>query len=503
MILRASILCLWAAAASGQLRPTVPQPTNVDFSQGEVGQLPPGWNMPQFVLDAGYRAERREQGCGQHLSTCVAYVAPPVIGTVRAAELEQTFPADPYIGKSIRFSALLRLQEGSSGGYVHIRMRVDYAGGKIDMRDSVDPPVSSPDWQLREVFGHVNPGAVSITIWARYVPSGLGWVAAPLFGIVDDTKVPVRPTASFGVATASFPVKDAIGKMVRYIGWIKTENVSNGYAGLWWRVDGEQQGQVLSFDNSVAHLIEGKPASGNGTMRGATGSTDWTQYQIDLPVPAGARNINFGLLFTGTGTAWFDSLRVELNDELYSNPPFDFDFESPRTKGYFAGDNIGSGQYRVGIDNTAAFTGRQSLKMQFVGESDGRGSAPRPLGNQATALDPEEAAVRSLITKFADARNAHDGPAAAALYSEDGELLSANGSSVVGRPSLAKIWSGVSGHVERTIQSVDFHGANIAIVHVAAKATDSLQADALRYNEAFVVVKEHLKWYIWVQQTQN
>jgi uncharacterized protein (TIGR02246 family) len=492
------MLCLWAVVAFGQLRPTVPQPANVDFSQGDVGQLPPGWNMPQFVLDAGYRAERREQGCGQHLSACVAYVAPPVIGTVRAAELGQTFPADPYIGKSIRFSALLRLQEGSSGGYVHIRMRVDYAGGKIDMRDSVDPPVSSPDWQLREVFGHVNPGAVSITIWARYVPSGLAWVAAPLFGIVEDTKVPVRATASFGIATATFPVKDAVGKMVRYTGWIRTENVSNGYAGLWWRVDGEQQGQVLSFDNSRAHFIEGKPASGNGTMRGATGNTDWTRYQIELPVPEGSRNINFGLLFTGTGTAWFDSLRVELNDELYSSPPFDFDFESPDASGYFAGDNMGSGRYKVGIDHTAAFTGRQSMKMQFVGEGDGRGSALRPIGNPSTSLDPEEAAVRSLITKFADARNAHDGSAAAALYAEDGELLSANGNSAVGRAALAKIWSGVSGHVERTIQSVDFPGTNIAIVHAAAQYTDTV-----RGNEAFVVVKEHLKWSIWVHQTLN
>ena len=96
MIPRASIPCLWAVAGFGQapMPPTVPQPTNVDLSQGAVGELPPGWNMSKAVLDAGYRAERRERGCGQHLSTCVAYVAPPVIGTVRAAALQQTFPAD-------------------------------------------------------------------------------------------------------------------------------------------------------------------------------------------------------------------------------------------------------------------------------------------------------------------------------------------------------------------------------------------------------------------------
>ena len=34
---------------------------------------------------------------------------------------------------------------------------------------------------------------------------------------------------SFGVATGSFPAKDAAGKTVRFSAWIKTENVRNGY----------------------------------------------------------------------------------------------------------------------------------------------------------------------------------------------------------------------------------------------------------------------------------
>src|ERR1700733_11088661 len=58
---------------------------------------------------------------------------------------------------------------------------------------------------------------------------------------------------SFGVATGRFPVKDAAGKRVRFSAWIKTENVTNGYAGLWWRVDGPGEGNdrpQLAFDNS-------------------------------------------------------------------------------------------------------------------------------------------------------------------------------------------------------------------------------------------------------------
>jgi hypothetical protein len=112
--------------------------------------------------------------------------------------------------------------------------------------------------------------------------------------------------SSFGVATGTFPVKDAAGKTVRFSAWIKTENVRNGYAGLWWRVDGPGEGNnrgLLAFDNSEARFIDGQPAPGNGTLRGATGTTPWTLYEFELPVGKAASNINFGVLLTGTGTA--------------------------------------------------------------------------------------------------------------------------------------------------------------------------------------------------------
>jgi hypothetical protein len=172
---------------------------------------------------------------------------------------------------------------------------------------------------------------------------------------------------AFGVATGTFPVKDAAGKTIHFSAWIKTENVLNGYAGLWWRVDGPGEGinrPVLAFDNSQARFIDGKPDTGNGTIRGASGTTPWTLYQFELPVGQTASNINFGVLFTGTGTAWVDSMKVELDGVPYSNPKFDFDFESPTAKGFYTG---GAG-YKVGIDDTTSYSGHQSLKMQSAGD---------------------------------------------------------------------------------------------------------------------------------------
>jgi hypothetical protein len=199
-------------------------------------------------------------------------------------------------------------------------------------------------------------------------------ITEPVLNQMLRAATPQKPGASFGVATGTFPVKDAAGKTVRFSAWIKTENVRNGYAGLWCRVDGPGDGNnrpQLAFDNSQYRFIDGKPDTGNGTVRGATGTTPWTLYQFELPVDRTASNINFGVLFSGSGTAWVDSMKVELDGEPYSNPRLDFDFESPNAKGFYigCGGSIGCTDYKVGIDDTVAYYGHQSLKMQFAGDA--------------------------------------------------------------------------------------------------------------------------------------
>jgi beta-lactamase regulating signal transducer with metallopeptidase domain len=224
-------------------------------------------------------------------------------------------------------------------------------------------------------------------------------ITEPVFNQMLRAAKPQQSGASFGVVTGSFPVKDAAGKTVRFSAWIKTENVRNGYAGLWWRVDGPGEGtnrSTLAFDNSEARFIDGKPDTGNCTVRGATGTTPWTLYEFELPIGTTATNINFGVLFTGTGTAWVDSMKVELDGEPYSNPQIDFDFESPKVKGFYAGCG-GSADcgYKVGIDDTVFYYGHQSLKMQYVGDGVAQTSCgwPEPLKTNPENLDFADGAV--------------------------------------------------------------------------------------------------------------
>jgi erythromycin esterase-like protein len=160
-------------------------------------------------------------------------------------------------------------------------------------------------------------------------------------------------SASFGVATANFPVAAAAGRHIRFSGYIKTENITDGYAGLWWRVDGDG-GKSLAFDN-----MEG---------RGAKGTTSWTPYAISIDVPADARKISFGVLHPGNGTAWFDSLAIEVDGAAYSDPSsFDFDFESPALRGFeVGGPGFSTTGYSITIDKSVAHTGAQSLRSQYA-----------------------------------------------------------------------------------------------------------------------------------------
>lgn len=85
------------------------------------------------------------------------------------------------------------------------------------------------------------------------------------------------------------------GKKITLSGYVKTENVTEGYAGLWMRIDPN-----VAFDNM------------NG--RGAKGTTDWTKYEVTLDMnPERTKQIALGGLLVGKGKMWVDNLRVTID----------------------------------------------------------------------------------------------------------------------------------------------------------------------------------------------
>ncbi|WP_452222075.1 S41 family peptidase [Lacinutrix salivirga] len=85
------------------------------------------------------------------------------------------------------------------------------------------------------------------------------------------------------------------GKTIVFSGYIKTENITEGYAGLWMRIDPQ-----IAFDNMMHN--------------GVKGTTDWQKYEIELQMnPEKTDNIVFGALLVGTGKMWIDNLKITVD----------------------------------------------------------------------------------------------------------------------------------------------------------------------------------------------
>lgn len=108
-----------------------------------------------------------------------------------------------------------------------------------------------------------------------------------------------------------FPVADAAGRQVRLGGFIRSEAIREGYAGLFL----------------VAFRANGGLAFADMFEDGVTGTTPWTRYEIVLDVPADTQLMYLGTELFGNGTAWFDDLTVEVDGKPWLEGPAEHLFQ--------------------------------------------------------------------------------------------------------------------------------------------------------------------------------
>ncbi|MEO6613574.1 MAG: S41 family peptidase [Chitinophagaceae bacterium] len=102
----------------------------------------------------------------------------------------------------------------------------------------------------------------------------------------------------FGFITFSLPANFK-GKEITLKGYIKTASVEEGYAGLWLRSDAGNE--MVTLDNM--------------NEKGVTGTKDWAQYSIRVPMDEHITSLIFGGLLTGKGESWFDKLELFVDDK--------------------------------------------------------------------------------------------------------------------------------------------------------------------------------------------
>jgi len=107
----------------------------------------------------------------------------------------------------------------------------------------------------------------------------------------------------FSSLSTSVPAEIA-GQQVEIVGWVRTEDV-DGWAGLWLREDGPS--------GSVQFM--------NMHQDGLSGSNDWTECRLELPLDAEAERIVFGVILAGTGQVWVDDMKLLIDGRPYADAP--------------------------------------------------------------------------------------------------------------------------------------------------------------------------------------
>ena len=102
---------------------------------------------------------------------------------------------------------------------------------------------------------------------------------------------------SFGTLMQQISTKNYAGKRVRFQAMIKTRDVSQ-WAGLWMSATRFDEQAPSAFYNS-----QDKPIAG---------TSEWQLRSVTLDIPAGATQLNFGVIDGGKGQVWIDKLSLEV-----------------------------------------------------------------------------------------------------------------------------------------------------------------------------------------------
>jgi hypothetical protein len=159
-------------------------------------------------------------------------------------------------------------------------------------------------------------------------------------------------------------------KKVRFSAFVRSRGVAR-WAGLWLRVDGPAdangRAEMLAFDN-----MHGRPI---------TGDTDWTRYEIVLPVDEEATNLAYGLLLNGAGKAWMDGAMLEEVGEDVATTETKSGSCDPPPGWTCAGSR--PADYEMGVDRTVRHAGSFSAFVRSREDAGGFGTLLQSVGAES------------------------------------------------------------------------------------------------------------------------
>jgi hypothetical protein len=183
-------------AAPAAAPPLPAAPVNLDFEQGELGQMPAGWQMTAASERAGFGADLTDEQPYQG-KTCAVVRGISFGPTPGTATLMQSFAAAAYRGQRVRFRAAVRTDDSRAQLWLAVE-RPDHQPSFFD--NMADRPIASNRWQVYDIVGEVAADATRIGIGLTVHGDGRAWIDAGAFAALGPAAdAPPRPLSARGL----------------------------------------------------------------------------------------------------------------------------------------------------------------------------------------------------------------------------------------------------------------------------------------------------------------
>jgi C-terminal processing protease CtpA/Prc len=247
-------------------------PRNLNFDEGQVGEIPPGWIAPKAITGYAVKLTEENPKAGKYCAE-VGFIGadkPSPFGNIM-----QSFDAVPYRGKRVRFRAAVKISAQPAGGYAQMWFRVDRSGQGMGFFENMDDrPIQSSDWRYFDITGDVDSDASRINIGLMLLGAGKAWIDDVSFDVLGDT--PIAP--SYVVPqSAAFDKLTEAAKLWVYVKYFHTRVTTPS-------IDWDQ-----AFTDAVPKILESKSdtefAAAITTMLAPLGDpfTHVVDSQSDIP----------------------------------------------------------------------------------------------------------------------------------------------------------------------------------------------------------------------------
>ena len=238
-----------AAAALAQVKPT-----NPGFEVGELGQVPPGWFVPQMVSQAGFAVKLVDQGCrsGARCAMLTGVVNHPlnIFGNI-----VQTLPATGYTLRRVRLRSAIRVKGEQTRAQMWLRL--DRADNTMAFLENMSGrPITSPEWNTYDIETDVPEDVSRIGFGVMLFGGGNAWVDDVSLDILDEIKKdiaePARPLTERGLTNLT--------AFARLYGYVRFFHPSDQAARTDWdtfAIEGVRSAEEPASDTELAARLQG------------------------------------------------------------------------------------------------------------------------------------------------------------------------------------------------------------------------------------------------------